>query len=240
MELLYTLLKESFVDVAYNSVSLSILLIILTVTLLLCVALFSKRVEKFLRKIKILEEKEKPKTLLIWVIGIVIAVKTFQAIVLQPFVVDGGSMLSTFHSGDFLLVDKLSFLFTEPKRGEVVIFKLFVGEDKYQGRYLIKRVIGLPGEHVVVSGRKTTIYNKENPNGFIYDESFLNPLYNSNDSSRGADMTLGPEEFFVMGDNRDGSYDSRSWGPLKGADMRGRAFLRIMPLPGLLPGDQTN
>lgn len=240
MEFLYTLLKESFVDVAYNNVSLTILLLIVTVTLLLTVALFSKKTEKALRVIKLLEEDESPKTLLTWVVGIVIAVKTFQAIILQPFIVDGGSMLTSFRSGDFLLVDKMSFLFTKPVRGEVAIFKFYEGKDKYEGKYLIKRIVGLPGEHIVVSGRKTTIYNKENPEGFVYDESFLDPLYNSNDSPRGADITLGDNEYFVMGDNRDGSYDSRSWGPLKGEHLRGRAFIRIMPSPSLLPGDQTN
>lgn len=239
MELLYTLLKESFVDVAYNKVSLSILLIIIAVSLLLFLAHYSKKIEFFLRKIKILETHEKPKTLLLWIIGIVVAVKTFQAVILQPFIVDGGSMLDTFHSGDFLLVDKMSFLFSAPKRGEVIVFKFFEGEAKYQGRYLIKRVIGLPGEHIVVADGKTMIYNKQNPNGFEYNESFLTPLYNVNKTFRGADVTLGADEYFVMGDNRDGSYDSRSWGPLPGKDIRGRAFIRVMPAPSMLPGDES-
>jgi signal peptidase I len=240
MELLYTLLKESFVDVAYNQVSLLILIIILTVTSLLILALFSKRVERFLRSIKILEQHEKPKTLLIWVIAIVIAVKSFQAIILQPFIVDGGSMLSTFHSGDFLLVDKMSFLFKKPARGEVVIFKFYEGDQKYQGRYLIKRVVGLPGEHIVVSGRKTMIYEKGSTEGFLYNEAFLDSTYNANLSPRGADIVLGDDEYFVMGDNRDGSYDSRSWGALPGKDIRGKAFIRVAPKPSLLPGDESH
>ncbi len=239
MELLYTLLKESFVDIAYNKVSLSILIIILAVAILLFIALFSKKVEGLLRTVRILETDEKPKTLLYWIIGIVIAVKAFQAILLQPFIVDGGSMLSTFHSGEFLLVDKLSFIFTKPKRGEVVVFKFYEGDQKYQGRYLIKRIVGLPGEHIVVADGKTVIYNKKNPNGFIYNESFLDSTYNQNKTYRGADMVLSEGEYFVMGDNRDGSYDSRSWGPLPGKDLRGRAFLRVMPNPGFLPGDES-
>lgn len=240
MELLYTLLKESFVDVAYNEVSLIILLLILSVSLLLIIALTSKKTEHFLRIIKILEPHEKPKTLLFWIIGIVIAVKTFQAIILQPFVVDGGSMLTTFHSGDFLLVDKMSFLFTKPARGEVIVFKFYEGDQRYQGRYLIKRIIGLPGEHVVVSGKITTIYNKANPNGFAYNDSYIDPVYNTNNTPRGADTVLGADEYFVMGDNRDGSYDSRSWGPLPGKDIRGKAFLRVIPKPSLLPGDKSS
>jgi signal peptidase I len=239
MELLYTLLKESFVDVAYNKISLTILLIIVTVSFALFIALFSKKVEVLLRKIKILEEHEKPRTLLLWILGIVIAVKVFQGIVLQPFIVDGGSMLSTFRSGEFLLVDKLTFLFKEPKRGEVIVFKFFEGEQKYLGRYLIKRIIGLPGERVVVKDGKTIIHNKENPKGFVYDESFLDPVYNQNKTYRGADIALGEKEYFMMGDNRDGSYDSRIWGALPKKDMRGRAFLRMFPHFEVLPGDQS-
>lgn len=239
MELFFTLLKESFVDIAYNKVSLSILMIILVVALLLFIALFSKKVEVMLRTVRVLETHEKPKALLYWIIAIVIAVKTFQAILLQPFIVDGGSMLSTFHSGEFLLVDKLSFIFTKPKRGEVIVFKFYEGDQKYQGRYLIKRIIGLPGERVVVADGKTIIYNKTNPNGFIYNESFLDKMYNENKTYRGADIVLSEGEYFVMGDNRDGSYDSRSWGPLPGKDIRGRAFLRVMPNPEFLPGDES-
>ncbi len=239
MELFYTLLKESFVDVAYNKASMTILVIIVTVSFFLFLALFFKKIESTLRKIKILEEHEKPKTLLLWIIGIVIAVKVFQGIILQPFIVDGGSMLSTFRSGEFLLVDKFSLFFTEPKRGEVIIFKLFEGEERYQGRYLVKRIIGLPGERIVVKDGKTIIYNKMNPNGFVFDESFLDPLYNQNKTYRGADVALGKDEYFMMGDNRDGSYDSRLWGALPKNDMRGRALLRVFPNFGLLPGDES-
>lgn len=239
MELLFTLLKESFVDGAYNNVSKTILTLILLIASLLILALFSKKVEKFLMKIKVLEEHEKPRTALYWVIGIIISVKLFQAVILQPFIVDGGSMLPTFHSNDFLLVDKMTYLVKSPERGQVVIFKLFEGDKRYEGRYLIKRIVGLPGEHVVVNSGQTIIYNKENPNGFVYNESFLDTAYSTNKTPRDADMTLADGEYFVMGDNRDGSYDSRMWGPLKAIDIRGRAFLRLWPNPSLLPGDET-
>lgn len=239
MELLFTLLKESFVDGAYNSVSKTILILILLITSLLVLALFSKKVERLLMKLKVLEEHEKPRTALYWVIGIIVSVKIFQAIILQPFIVDGGSMLPTFHSGDFLLVDKMTYLIKDPERGQVIIFKLFEGDKRYEGRYLIKRVVGLPGDRVVVENGKTTIYNKETPNGFIYNESFLDPDYSTNKTPRDANVTLSDGEYFVMGDNRDGSYDSRMWGPLKAIDIRGRAFIRLWPNSSLLPGDET-
>lgn len=135
-------------------------------------------------------------------------------------------MLPTYHDKEFLLVDKLSYYIDKPHRGDVTIFKLYEGgTNPYTGKYLIKRIIGLPGEHVVVEDGVTTIYNTEHPEGFVVDESFV--LYK--DVQKNADVTLDANHYFVMGDNRAQSYDSRSWGPLNTADIKGQVLLRVFP-----------
>jgi signal peptidase I len=135
-------------------------------------------------------------------------------------------MLPTYHSEEFLLVDKLSYLLHKPKRGDVMIFKLYENNNNpYEGKHLIKRVIGLPGDHVVVTNGITTIYNKENPKGFVIDESYI--IYK--DLHKNADVTLDDHHYFMMGDNRAQSYDSRDWGPLDEVNIKGQVLFRIYP-----------
>lgn len=223
---LLELLKESFVDMTQNDVSLLVVAVLLVIVISLLLAIFSPHIRNVLVKLRLLEKDETPSSLLAWVIGIVIIVKIFQAFIIQPFIVDGASMLNTFHDKEFLLVDKISYLLHPAGRGDVVIFKLYEGTGKeYAGRYLIKRVIGLPGEHIVIKNGATTIYNKNNKDGFIVDESFVT----YKDPMRTADVELGTDQYFVMGDNRSVSYDSRFWGPLPSSALRGRALVRLLP-----------
>jgi signal peptidase I len=176
--------------------------------------------------LKLLEEDEKPSSLLAWIIGIIIVVKLVQGFLIQPFIVDGGSMLPTYHSEEFLLVDKLSYLLHPPKRGDVMIFKLYENSNNpYQGKHLIKRVIGLPNERVVVNNGVTTIYNKENPKGFVVVEPFVT----YKDLHKNVDITLDDHHYFMMGDNRAQSYDSRDWGPLDSVNIKGQVLFRIYP-----------
>ena len=220
------LLKESFVDMTQNDVSLLVIAVLLIIIVALICAIFSPHTRKLLVKLRLLEKDETPGSLLVWVISIVIIVKIFQAFIIQPFIVDGASMLTTFHDKEFLLVDKLSYLIHPATRGDVVIFKLYEGTDnEYVGRYLIKRIIGLPGEHIVVKDGVTTIYNEMHKNGFIVDESFVT----YKDPKRTSDVQLGKDQYFVMGDNRSVSYDSRFWGPLSSSALRGRALVRLLP-----------
>lgn len=228
-------LLESLSDVSQNPVALSIFAIIAILILLLLLATMFPQIRKGLVSIKILEPDEKPSSLLAWVIGIVVFVKLTQIFIVQPFIVDGGSMLPTYHNKEFLLVDKLSYKLHEAHRGDVAIFKLYEGgTNPYTGKHLIKRVIGLPGERVIVQNGVTTIYNKENPKGFVLDESYI--VYK--DLTKNVDVTLDENHYFMMGDNRAQSYDSRDWGPLDKVNMKGQVLFRVYPFAqsGYEPG----
>lgn len=225
----------SLSDITQNPIALTIFGIIAILIFLLILATIFPFWRRFLVGARLLEEDERPSSLLLWIVTIIVIVKLTQTFVVQPFIVDGNSMLSTFHNGEFLLVDKLSYEIGAPKRGNVAIFKLYEGEpNPYIGKYLIKRVIGLPGERVVVQNGVTTIYNKANPNGFILDESYVT----YKDLSKNVDVTLDENHYFMMGDNRAQSYDSRDWGPLDKVNMKGQVLFRLFPfsVAGFEPG----
>jgi len=158
---------------------------------------------------------------------IVIPIRVFIA---QPFIVSGASMDNTFHSGEYLIVDQVSYYFNHPSRGEVVIFRY----PKDPSKFFIKRVIGVPGDTVNISDTTVTITNEEYPDGFVLDEPYIKSMRNNPTTTE----TLGEREYFVMGDNRDNSSDSRSWGVLQEERIIGRAFLRLFPPSELmyLPG----
>lgn len=147
----------------------------------------------------------------------------------QPFIVNGSSMDSTFLDGEYLIVDELSHRFREPERGDVLIFKY--PEDP--SKYFIKRLIGLPGETIDIKSDTVTVINKEHPLGMVLDEPYIHSRSLGNDR-----VTLGPDEYFVMGDNRLVSSDSRVWGPLPKSDLVGRPFVRLLPVTkiGFFPG----
>lgn len=219
-------LLSSLSDVAQNPVSITIFSILGLITFSLIIATMSSAWRDALVRIKLLEEDEKPSSLLFWIIGIIIIVKIVQAFLIQPFIVEGGSMLPTYHNQEFLLVDKLSYRIGLPHRGDVMIFKLYENNNNpYEGKHLIKRVIGLPMERVVVRNGVTTIYNDANPDGFVLDESFVT----YKDTRKNVDVTLDQNHYFVMGDNRAQSYDSRDWGALEKKDIRGQVLFRVYP-----------
>ena len=229
---------DSFTDVTQNPISLVIFLFLGILIIALVLSTIFPACRRILVRARILEEDEKPSSLLLWFIATIIIVKLLQAFIVQPFIVDGGSMLPTFHNKEFLLVDKFSYLVGTPSRGDVMIFKLYEGAgNQYTGKYLIKRVIGLPGDRIVIKNAVTTIYNKENPSGFILDE----PYVTYKDPSKDTDITLDDSHYFVMGDNRAQSYDSRSWGALSVNDVRGQVLLRILPFSAFSfePGQVT-
>jgi signal peptidase I len=228
-------LLESLSDISQNPIALVIFSIIALLIFLLVLAIMFPFWRRALVSARVLEEREKPVSLLVWIISIVIIVKLVQIFIVQPFIVDGGSMLPTFHNKEFLIVDKFSYQIGEPHRGDVAIFKLYQDRNNpYNGRHLIKRVIGLPGEHIVIRNGTTYIYNKENPDGFQLDEEYV--LYK--DMSKGADVVLGEDEYFMMGDNRAQSYDSRDWGVLDRKNIKGQVLFRVYPfgVAGYEPG----
>ena len=154
----------------------------------------------------------------------------------QPFVVSGESMYPTFHDGEYLIVDEISYLIGHENRGDVAIFR-YPGDTK---RFFIKRIIGLPNEKIVIKNSKITIINKENPNGIVLNEPYINgETFSAGDLvNKDGEYITKDNEYFVMGDNRNRSSDSRFWGMLPKNLMIGRAYLRLLPFKEIsyLPG----
>jgi signal peptidase I len=141
----------------------------------------------------------------------------------KPFYVKGASMEPTFLENEYLIIDELSFRFRQPIRGEIVVFK----HDGVEKDYYIKRIIGLPGERVKVSDGKVTVYNQSHPEGVIIDESYLpSDLLTLGEKN----VSLGDNEYFVLGDNRMNSFDSRGFGPVDKSAIVGRVLVRGWPL----------
>ncbi len=163
-------------------------------------------------------------------IGLAFVIRFFIA---APYIVSGASMEPTFDDLHYLIVDRISYDFHEPARGDVIVFDL----PQNTSRALIKRVIGLPGETVVLNGGTVSIINAAHPQGFELAEPYLSP--ENTGGSGNLRITLDPDQYFVLGDNRRVSADSRLWGALPREDIVGRVFLRLFPLTqlGILPGE---
>ncbi len=153
-------------------------------------------------------------------LAIIIPVRYF---LVQPFFVNGASMESTFEDGDYILINEITYRFNEPVRGDIVVFRY--PNDTTQ--FFIKRVIGLPGETVEIKNNTVTIFNKEHPNGFVLKETYLD----GSQETRGTIKTkLDPNDYYVLGDNRLHSSDSRYWGPVNRSLITGRVFARAWPI----------
>lgn len=148
----------------------------------------------------------------------------------QPFIVSGASMEDTFHNGEYLIVDQLSYRFEEPQAGDVVIFRY----PQDPSTYFIKRIIGVPGDTVAINGSAVTVTNELHPQGVVLDEPYIGSMSSTDSLTE----TLDTGEYFVMGDNRDYSSDSRVWGVLPRENIIGRAYLRLFPFSDIdhLPG----
>ena len=159
---------------------------------------------------------------------IVLPVRLFIA---QPFIVSGASMEHTFSTGEYLIVDQITYRFEEPKRGDVIIFRY----PKDPSKFFIKRIIGIPGDSITIEGSTVTLENAEHPEGIVLDED---PYILDMKPSTTLTENLEEGEYFVMGDNRNASSDSRAWGVLQREKIIGRAFLRLFPLTeiGVFPG----
>lgn len=149
---------------------------------------------------------------------IVIPIRTFIA---QPFIVSGSSMDPTFANGQYLIVDQLSYNLGKPERGDVVILRYPLDPSIF----FIKRVIGLPDETVTIKDGVVSITSPENKLGFTLDEPYVE--FAKSDSSI---KELGGDEYFLMGDNRAASSDSRVWGPAPEDLIIGKAFIRLLPV----------
>jgi signal peptidase I len=152
-------------------------------------------------------------------LAIILPVRYF---LIQPFVVKGASMEPNFYDSEYLIIDELTFRFRDPERGEIVVFSPPRHEN--EGLYYIKRVIGLPGETVEVRNGLITIYNDEFPNGFLLEESYIVEITEGRDR-----RTLGVSEYYLLGDNRDASFDSRYFGGVRIDEFIGRVWVRGLP-----------
>lgn len=175
-----------------------------------------------------------------WVVVIIVPLRVF---LIQPFFVQGASMEPNFEDHEYLIINELGYKttevgfnygekeinfftvksFKELGRGDVVVFRY----PKNPSIYYIKRIIGLPGEKIEIGDKKVKIYNSENPQGFVLDESEYLPV--SEETSGDQIVQLSDREYFVMGDNRQYSSDSRSWGPVPEEDIIGKVLLRAWP-----------
>ncbi len=152
-------------------------------------------------------------------LAIVIPIRYF---LFQPFFVKGQSMEPNFENGNYLIIDELSYRFRVPERGEVIVFKY--PNDPSQ-RY-IKRVIGLPGETIEIKEGKVIIHQQDSSVKVLDESSYLGQ---NSITSGDIKITIGEKEYFVMGDNRIASYDSRRWGLLPKENIIGRVLVRAWP-----------
>ena len=149
----------------------------------------------------------------------------FRSFVAVGATVDGMSMYSNFSNGDRLIADRLTYHFEQPERFDVLIFNLNGTSDSTDGYYLIKRIIGLPGESVRIDDSGNIYINNK-----ILSESYgYEPIKYAGTAAN--EIILGPDEYFVLGDNRNNSVDSRfeEIGVVKKEQIVGRALLRIFP-----------
>lgn len=175
----------------------------------------------------------------LWFAGLIVAVVILHNFIFQAFYVSGSSMEPDFHDGDYLIISKLPVTFhnllsknkdLDVERGQVLVFK----SPQNPKVFFIKRVIGLPGDRVVIKDGVIKIYNEENPNGLELHEDYID---NSQSTLGDIDEVVEEGKLFVLGDNRslNGSYDSREWGQLPQNNVTGVATLKIMPINQLGP-----
>jgi len=146
-----------------------------------------------------------------------------RAFVIQPFIVQGASMEPNYHESEYLVVDELSYNFTAPKRGDVIVFRY----PRNPSQFFIKRIIGLPGERVEIRGGDVFIRANKTAEAIKIAEPYLpSDLKTSPDTI----TDLDEKEYFMMGDNRFHSSDSRQWGVLDEKYIIGRSWIRLWPI----------
>jgi signal peptidase I len=162
---------------------------------------------------------------LIKIVAIALAIIIpFRTLVAEPFVVSGTSMLPNFHNKDYLIIDRLSYKFSQPARGDVIVLRY----PKDLSQYFIKRIVGLPGDKIQIKQGRVFVYSSQNPQGVELNESYLPQTTET--LGRSDIVNLGSDEYFVLGDNRLASSDSRDWGILPKGDIVGKVWLRVFPL----------
>jgi signal peptidase I len=153
-------------------------------------------------------------------LAIIIPIRYF---LIQPFYVRGASMEPNFYDNEYLIINEIGYRFAAPQRGDIVVIKSKIVAKEY----LIKRVIGLPEEKIEINSGEVKIFNKDNPEGKVLQEEYLAKGIATNGNYI---ITLKTGEYYVMGDNRPSSLDSRSFGAINRDEVVGRAWLRAWPL----------
>lgn len=161
-------------------------------------------------------------------IAIIAAVAVFliRGFLIQPFLVSGASMEPNFFSGDYLLIDEVTYRLRPPERGEIVVFRYPQDEKSF----FVKRIIGLPGERLKFRNGEIIVFSEKYPNGFTLNESYLP----AGAETSGQEVSVNENEYFVLGDNRLRSFDSRNWGKLPQRDIVGLVRLRLWPIDKVL------
>lgn len=157
------------------------------------------------------------------VISLVIIVP-IRYFLIQPFYVKGASMEPNFYDHEYLIIDEITYRFNEPERGDIVVFRY----PRNPQEYFIKRMIGLPGEEIQIKDGEVIIFNKENKNGIALEESYL-PEDIKTYGMTSDKVKLSENEYFVLGDNRNSSKDSRSFGPVNRSYIIGKVLFRGFP-----------
>lgn len=153
-------------------------------------------------------------------LAIVIPIRYF---LVQPFYVKGASMEPNFYDNEYLIIDEISYRVREPQRGDIVVFKY----PNDPSQYFIKRIVGMPSETVEMKDGRVRIYKNGAPVGYFLNEG----QYLSNVSTNGdKKFNVGENEYFVLGDNRPSSLDSRVFGPISEKLIVGRVWLRGWPI----------
>lgn len=159
------------------------------------------------------------------VILILLVIVPLRTFFFEPFFVMGSSMEPYYHSLDYLIIDKFTFKLRDPKRGEVIVF-----HPPFDSRvYYIKRIVGLPGELIEIKDGKIYVNGRE-----FQEKYFSEPVYTPGDVR----VLLGEDEYFVLGDNREHSFDSRKWGPLPKNRIVGRVMFHISVFNKLISVNQ--
>ena len=154
-------------------------------------------------------------------LAIVVPIRTWIA---QPFIVSGASMESTFYDREYLIIDELTYQFRAPSRGEVVVFRY----PRDPSKFFIKRIIGLPGETLRLKDNEVALKDAATGEWREIEEPYL-ASGEATSLWASQEVTLAPDEYFVLGDNRAVSSDSRYWGALPRQLITGRALVRLLP-----------
>lgn len=156
---------------------------------------------------------------------IIIPIRYF---LIQPFYVKGASMEPSFYDHEYLIIDEISYRFNAPQRGDILVFRY----PRNPQEFFIKRLVGLPGEEIQNKDGEVWIYNQDHPPGVKLDEPYLAPgtkTYSLTEEK----VKLSDNEYFVMGDNRSSSKDSRSFGPVNKSFITGKVLFRGWPFDRL-------